>query len=414
MYSEGDEMIVSSLTVSRNMLRMLKVFNFVVYGAIAIYSTFFALYLKELGISTVQIGLLVAGGPLVGLLANPFWAYWADRLRNNKVILLICLIGNFICMQFVFMTQEYPVIFTCMLMFFAFQTPLFTQSNSLILNVIEGTKHKFGEFRVWGSLGWALIAVAAGPVIGWLGISRLWIVFDVMMLFAIFFTFLMPSGNERELKGKFSNKGYLQVFKNKYFLLFVLLGVLISIPNSINMTFLGIHIRNLGGSDTLVGWSAFATAILEVPVFLLLDKYLKKKSQTMLGWLIIICLLFSLRWLLMSLAASALQVVFVQLLHSVTFGGYYYIGTQLTSHLVPGEYRSSGQAVYGLTWGGISGIAAGVLGGWMFEELSSAVLYRICLAATVVGAFGFLLLWQFVRSADSRHGVQGKAKSLQG
>ncbi|WP_212977768.1 hypothetical protein [Paenibacillus azoreducens] len=39
------------------------------------------------------------------------------------------------------------------------------------------------------------------------------------------------------------------------------------------------------------------------------------------------------------------------MLHSITFGGYYYIGTQLTSHLVPGEYRSSGQAVYGLTWG---------------------------------------------------------------
>ncbi len=407
-------MIVSSLTVSRSMLRMLKVFNFVVYGAIAIYSTFFALYLKELGISNVQIGLLVAGGPLVGLVANPFWAYWADRLRNNKMILLICLIGNFICMQFVFMTQNYPMIFTFMLMFFAFQTPLFTQSNSLILNVIEGTKHKFGEFRVWGSLGWAFIAVAAGPVIGWLGISRLWIVFDVMMLFAILFTTLMPSGNEREVEGKFSNRGYLRVFNNKFFLLFVLLGVLISIPNSINMTFLGIHIRDLGGSDTLVGWSAFATAILEVPVFLLLDKYLKKRSQTMLGWLIIICLLFSLRWLLMSIVASALQVVLVQLLHSVTFGGYYYIGTQLTSHLVPSEYRSSGQAVYGLTWGGISGIAAGVIGGWMFEELSTATLYLICMAATTIGALGFLLLWQAVRLHISRYGVEDGVKSLSG
>lgn len=134
----------------------------------------------------------------------------------------------------------------------------------------------------------------------------------------------------------------------------------------------------------------------------------------MLGWLIIICLLFSFRWLLMSLASSAYQVVFVQLLHSITFGGYYYIGTQLTSHLVPSEYRSSGQVVYGLTWGGISGIAAGVLGGWMFEELGAAVLYRIRLAATAAGALGFLLLWQAVRAADSKRerGVHGKAESL--
>lgn len=392
---------MSDAVVNPSMLRMLKVFNFVVYGAIAIYSTFFALYLKNLGVSNVQIGLLVAGGPLVGLVANPFWAYWADRLRNNKRILIICLIGNFVCMQFVFMTQSYVVIYSLMLFFFAFQTPLFTQSNSLILNVIEGTKHKFGEFRVWGSLGWAIIAVAAGPVIGWLGIARLWIVFDAMLLLAIAFTLMMPSGNERQLKDKFSNKGYTKVFGNKYFLMFVFLGVLISIPNSINMTFLGIYIHDLGGSESLVGWSAFATAILEVPVFLLLDKYLKKNSRTMLGWLILICLLFSVRWLLMSLAASAYQVIFVQLLHSVTFGGYYYIGTQLTSHLIPAEYRSSGQAVYGLTWGGISGIAAGVLGGWMFENLGASVLYSLCFGATLVGAFGFLLLWQSVRAAES-------------
>jgi len=398
--------------ISRNMLGMLKVFNFVLYGALAIYSTFFALYLKDIGFSNVQIGLLVAGGPLIGLVANPFWAYWADRLRNNKRILIICLIGNFTCMQFVFMTKSYTLIYSLMLFYFAFQSPLFTQSNSLILNVIEGTNRKFGEFRAWGSLGWALIAVIAGPIIGWLGISKLWIIFDLMLLFAIFFTILMPSGNERVQKEKFTNKGYLKVFQNKYFLIFVCLGVLISIPNSINMTFLGIYIKGLGGSNTDVGWSAFATAILEVPVFLLLDRYLKKNSRTMLGWLIVICLLFSVRWLLMSVASSAIQVIFIQLLHSITFGGYYYIGTQLTSHLVPGEYRSSGQAIYGLTWGGISGIVAGVLGGWMFENLGASVLYRICFGITLCGFVGFFLLRQSFRTLGSHAGTQSAQKTI--
>ncbi|MEC0227062.1 MFS transporter [Paenibacillus alba] len=395
-------------TISRNMLGMLKVFNFVLYGALAIYSTFFALYLKDIGFSNVQIGLLVAGGPLIGLVANPFWAYCADRFRNNKRILIICLIGNFSIMQFVFMTESYPLIYSLMLFYFTFQSPLFTQSNSLILNVIEGTNRKFGEFRAWGSLGWALIAVIAGPIIGWLGINKLWIVFDAMLLFAIFFTFLMPSGNEREQKVKFTNKGYFTVFQNKYFLIFVCLGVLISIPNSINTTFLSIYIRGLGGTNTVVGWAAFATAILEVPVFLLLDRYLKKNSRTMLGWLTVISLLFSARWLLMSVASSAIQVIFIQLLHAITFGGYYYVGTQLTSHLVPGEYRSSGQAVYGLTWGGISGIIAGILGGWMFENLGAAVLYRICFGITICGFIGFFLLQNSYRRNERYASTQSE------
>jgi PPP family 3-phenylpropionic acid transporter len=35
------------------------------------------------------------------------------------------------------------------------------------------------------------------------------------------------------------------------------------------------------------------------------------------------------------MANAPYEVIAIQILHCVTFGGYYYIGTQLTSNLIP-------------------------------------------------------------------------------
>ncbi len=356
--------------------------------------------------------MLMAGGPFVSIFANPFWGYWSDRLQNIRRILVIMLIGNLIIVQFVFQFDSMIWAFIAMLCFFLFQTPLFSQSNSLILNTIEGTSYKFGSFRLWGSLGWALLAVAVSPLIDWIGIDNLWIVYSAMLFLTILFTIKLPTGKLEGTK-KIAKGGYGRaLFGNKYFLVFVLLGVLISVPNSMNQTFNSLYIDQLGGSVVLIGWAAFLTAIFEVPVFLLFDRYLKRNIPVMIGCLIVVSLLFVLRWYLMSIAVSPVQIIFIQMLHSISFGGYYYIGTTLTAELIPVELRASGQAVYALTWGGISGIIAGFFGGWLFGTLGPQVMYQVSTGIALFGAVGFSLLWIWIRK-DARYQVKAGSERVE-
>jgi PPP family 3-phenylpropionic acid transporter len=381
--------------------QMIKAFNFFVYGAIAVYSTFFALYLQSIGMSTLEIGALMAVGPMVSIIANPLWGYLSDRLRNVRLILIIMLVGSMLIMQLVFLYQSYTMIYASMLFFFFFQMPLFSQTNSLILNSIEGTKHNFGAFRLFGSLGWALMAVIAGPVIGQIGIERLWVIYTVMMLISLGFALTLPRG---EAKGAApaGKVNYRSMFRNRYFLLFLVIGLVISIPNSMNTTFISLYIREMGGEASMIGWSAFWSSIFEIPVFLLLDRYLKKNTKMMVLCLIVISGLFALRWLLMSNADSAVQIIYIQALHCITFGGYYYIGTQLTVLLVPAEFRASGQALYALTWGGLSGIAAGIAGGWLFEQSGPQAMYQLCGMLALAGTVGFSLLYFRLRKGVRR------------
>ncbi|MGJ0443422.1 MFS transporter [Paenibacillus polysaccharolyticus] len=383
-------------------LTSLKLYNFFIYGAISIFAGFLQLYLQEIGMTKLEIGSLMAIGPFVSLFANPFWGFWSDKSRNIRIVLMMMMGGTFVLAQGVFYAPSYAWIYVAMIFFYFFQSPLFAQTNSLILGYIDGTGQKFGSFRLWGSLGWALTAVAAGPVIDRFGVSSVSIIFACMIAVAFVFSVLLPRQPIASDTPIVTFRRFGKVMFNPYFMIFIGLGVLVSVPNAMNSTFMSLYIVEMGGDKQMVGWAIFTSSILEVGVFLLLDRLLKRKMSILLGSLILVSLLFALRWQLMALANNPMEVVFIQLMHSVTFGGYFYVGTQLTMLFIPRPYRSSGQAVYTMAWGGLSGVIAGLFGGWLFQSFGAEVMYNIGVFFSLIGAAGFAIMWLWNR----RNGYQ--------
>jgi len=383
-------------------LTSLKLYNFFIYGAISIFAGFLQLYLQEIGMTKLEIGSLMAIGPFVSLFANPFWGFWSDKSRNIRIVLMMMMGGTFVLAQGVFYAPSYAWIYVAMIFFYFFQSPLFAQTNSLILGYIDGTGQKFGSFRLWGSLGWALTAVAAGPVIDRFGVSSVSIIFACMIAVSFVFSVLLPRQPIASDTPIVTFRRFGKVMFNPYFMIFIGLGVLVSVPNAMNSTFMSLYIVEMGGDKQMVGWAIFTSSILEVGVFLLLDRLLKRKMSILLGSLILVSLLFALRWQLMALANNPMEVVFIQLMHSVTFGGYFYVGTQLTMLFIPRPYRSSGQAVYTMAWGGLSGVIAGLFGGWLFQSFGAEVMYNIGVFFSLIGAAGFAIMWLWNR----RNGYQ--------
>ncbi|EFU38084.1 major facilitator superfamily MFS_1 [Paenibacillus vortex V453] len=281
-------------------LTSLKLFNFFIYGTMVIFTGFFQLYLQDIGMSKIEIGSLMAIAPFVSIFANPFWGFWSDRAANIKRVLLIMMTGTLLLVQFVFQANTYAMIYMTMIFFYFFQTPMFSQTNSLILTYIDGTQQKFGSFRLWGSLGWALTAIVAGPVIDQLGSGRISIVFSIMLLVAALFMFTLPSIQKTTASATVNLRGLTRLFLNPHFVWFILLGIMVSIPNTANNTFMSLYILELGGTKQMVGLAIFLSSIFEVAIFILFDRFLKRKINVLVGCLTIVSLLFALRWLLMA------------------------------------------------------------------------------------------------------------------
>ncbi len=348
----------------------------------------------------LEIGSLMSVGALVSIIANPFWGIWSDRYQNMRRIVLVMLTGTLVLSQLVFQAHTYEMIYVSILFFYFFQGPLFAQSNTMILSYIDGTNHKFGSFRLWGSLGWALTAILAGPVIEWAGVSILSYLFAALLCAAMLSLVALPRLDHSIGVAPLPFKGFQKIFYNPFFLCFIFFGILVSIPNTMNNTFVSLYITELGGSKTMIGLAVFLSSILEVGVLLLCNRFLKRKVSVLLGWLALVSVLFVLRWWLMAGATTPLQVAFIQILHCITFGGFFYVGTQLTMLLVPRPYRSSGQALYTLTWSGISGILGGVLGGWLYQTLGAQSMYQSGVFLSFIGTLGFGLMWLFVSRGD--------------
>ncbi|ADU30585.1 MFS transporter [Evansella cellulosilytica] len=380
--------------------KILRIFNFAIYGTMALLMPYLPLYFQGAGFTNVQIGILMASGPFVSLIANPFWGYWSDKLQNTRKVLTIMLIGNLILSQIFFQMTIFVYVFAIMLFFFFFQTALNPMSNSIILHAIQNTRYQFGTFRLWGSLGFAIMAGVASPFIQMIGTENLGYIYGAFMIVVIFLCFGLPS--QGKASGKVSFSGFTKLFKNGYFTAFLLLGILISIPNRMNATFISIFISDLGGGEIYVGASWLLAAILEVPVFLILDRYLRHSERLMMGLLGLVSLLFAIRWLLMSIAPTPLSITFIQLLHGFSFGIYFYTGTQLCALLIPDKYRASGQALYALAWMGVSGIIAGVIGGWIFDTLGARQMYSVGMWMSIIGALGFAFIWMLQKNRGKR------------
>lgn len=358
-----------------------------------IFAAFFQLYLQDIGMDKLEIGSLMAIAPFISLVAHPVWRYLSDYKLNTRAIMLLMMIGVLVLGHLVFKVSTFHMLYLSMILMYFFQSPLLSHSNSLILSYIEGTDHRFGTYRLWGSLGWTLIALAAGPIIDSIGHYGISLLFSVTLMLAIGSTLLLPSTRKTTHSLRIKSIEIRQALMNKYFISFVIFGLLVSIPNAINGVFLPLFISDLGGTRLQVGEAVFLSTAFEILAFILLNRYLKKRMTYLVSCITLVSLLFALRWNLMAEATEPIQIIWIQVLHSVTFGGFFYVGTTLTTLFLPRPLRSAGQAIFTFALSGLSGIIAGFLGGWMFQDFGAVVMYKVGVTLTLAGVVGFAVLW---------------------
>ncbi|USB32920.1 MFS transporter [Paenibacillus sp. YPG26] len=370
----------------------LKFLNFLIYGAMVIFAAFFQLYLQEAGMNKLEIGLLLSMGPIVSLAANPFWKYCNDRQQNTKYVLLLMMSGLLLVGYLIFLVDTYRMLYWTMILFYFLQTPLLAQSNTMTLCYAENSGRRFESFRMWGSLGWACVAVAAGAAMDASGAYGMYLLFMLVLFLAISSALVLRPLRRAPDTPWLNLWEFTRSLRNRYFVSFIILGMLVAVPSSMNAMFMPFFITDLGGSRLYVGLAVFVSTILEAGVFMLLRRYMTRKITHLMVCMFLVSLLLALRWMMMAEVTSSLQIVFIQVLHAVTFGGFFYVGTQLTTLFLPRPYRSSGQAVYTLVLGGISGMIAGAFGGWLYHYFGAVTMYKISLMLTLCGTLGFAVM----------------------
>ncbi|NOU97962.1 MFS transporter [Paenibacillus sp. LMG 31456] len=369
--------------------KVLRGFSFSFYSTMAVITSYFPLYFQSKGFSAVQIGLLYSIGPMISIFSNLFWGFMSDKFHTVKKILIGILACQLIMAFFVSQSFHFGILMMLMAVFFFFQSPTSSLTDSLTLLTIRGTKKSYASFRLWGSIGFAVASLVFGMWLKENGPNyTLLLCLGTISISLILSLFLTDVRSTSFNKPEF--RVLAKIIGSKRFLWFLLSVMIVSIAHRFNDGFLGLFLHQLGADPSLVGWAWLVSASSEIPAFILLSKYGHRFKE--LPLLVVCSTVYVIRFILMSLIDNPLLVIAVQALHSISFGIFMFTVIRYIQRIVPDEYRATGQAIYAVTWSGMAGLLSGVLGGWIFNLAGPHVMYGVGAILAFVGMISFLLL----------------------
>lgn len=374
--------------VKSGQLAVLRSLHFVNYATMVLVVTFFPLYFDDIGFTKLQIGTIYSIGPMLSIFSNLLAGIAADKSKALRRVLNLIFLGQIIALALLLPQKQFSVVALLMGVFYFFQTPVNSMMDSLTLLAASRMNRSFPSIRMFGSLGYAVCAIAFGFILKAIGSEwTMWFGLGTVVLSLVLSLLLQ---NFQASLAKFSFGNLWLILKRKETFFFFCLVALVSVAHRMNEGFLAIAMREAGANSSLIGTASLASSVSEIPMFFLLSKYGHKFRE--LPLLAFASIMYMVRLYLLSIAHEPIAFVLLQMMHSITFGIYYITALRYLQSVVPDEFRSSGQALFGMVWTGLAGLIAGTLGGWLSDAYGLSLVFRLGSGFALAAAVGFLIV----------------------
>jgi PPP family 3-phenylpropionic acid transporter len=284
---------------------------------------------------------------------------------------------------------------------FFFLAPSVSLGDSLSQKTADQLNVPFGSIRMWGSLGFGIASIVTGYLLTSIGIENIVVPFAFftgIVLIICFFLKDVKVGSESSDTGV-SLKDVAILLKNRPFVLFLMIVVLITLGHRANDIYLSVFIKELGGTETLIGWAFFWGVATEVLVFFTSHLWYRKFKD--LTFIILAAVLYAVRFIGMSFASSPQELVFYQLFHGFTFGIFFTVGLSYVTKIVPARLQSTGHLLLITVFFGLSGMVSAFVGGRLIEFYSVYTLYFLIGVAALIGGL-LLTIYKFVIKSEEK------------
>ncbi len=389
-------MVEARMQQNWNQLTALKTFFFFFGGANVLIGPFLPIYLVHQGFSPSKVGLILGVATFCGVVAQPFWAYMSDQYKTVKKILFILIIACLALSAGLFFSDVFLIAILFALLFYLVWSPMGVLMDSLAIKTVSTGGGSYGSIRLWSSVGFAGIAILAGPLLEWFGIQWLYIYFWLLLIIMIIS--LKPVHDHNESSKTAELQDVKDLLKNREFVWFLLLIFILSIPFGFNSMFT-LYMKDLGAGEQLIGLATMISAGSEVPFFYLLTKYLGKNNELFL--LSIVSLLYTFRWLITAFIASPAHFNVLSNYEGVTFVAFWLISLQFVVRIVPDYLRGTGQSLLAMMCFGVVSIFGNIVSGWFFESFGGQKMYMMMGMVASVSAILFFITFRFQKNKKS-------------
>jgi PPP family 3-phenylpropionic acid transporter len=348
-------------------------------------------YLKTLGYSSFQIGLLMAIVMGTKIIAPNLWGWLADKSGKRMSVVRLASLLSVICFAGVFIDAGYYWLILVMFSFSFFWNASLPQFEATTLNHLGTETHAYNVIRIWGSIGFIVLSVGVGYLVDWKGIAIVPMIMFLLFMM-IWFSSLLVNDHKPQVDEQRAQP-FRQILARREVIALLLSCFLVQASHGPYYTFYSIYLSENGYASTLIGSLWALGVIAEIVVFLLMFRWLPALGARKL--LLIAFLLTTLRWLLLAFTVEHLfWLINIQLMHAASFGIVHAVAIHLVHQYFIGQHQGKGQALYSSLSFGAGGAIGSLYSGLMWESVGATSVFVI---AAGFSLSAFVISWYGVR-----------------
>jgi MFS transporter, PPP family, 3-phenylpropionic acid transporter len=347
----------------------IRLFYLLHFGAMGVYLPYFPVWLGQQGIDGARMSVVLALLPTLSVLSPSGFGALADAFGWRGSLLRAATLGALVSMGALFLAAlllpsvAFWVVFAATLGFGFFRTPMQLLSEVVALEQAKD----YGRVRMWGSVGFMLVALGVGRLAP---DAPLWCV-PASIASLLFLTHLsswrLPKNAPLPTNPSLpSVRTLLKVRPFQALLVSTSLGHASHVAYELCLS---LHLSDLG-FDAWIGAAWTIATFFEV-VLLATSRHLFSRFPATV--LLMAALLVTIgRWLFLWQVESLLWLMLMQPLHAITFGLRWLASISLVKRLAPKGSLATTQGLF-LTATALGSAAGMLVWGTLYREIGSAV-----------------------------------------
>jgi MFS family permease len=315
------------------------------------------------------------------------WSLLNDRIGKTRLIFVITCLGTILSMGLMAQAGSFLAILLAVAFFAFMATPILPLIDTVTLELLGPNHDYYGAYRMWGTLGFICVSAFSGFILERLGLRVIFTGYSIGLTLFLLVTLGLP--NLRTAAVGFTFSGFRLLVRSRAWIIFAAAVLLLwgSWMGSVN--FLGVSIKERGGSESVIGLAATISACSEAPMMLAGGWLLRRfgpKRMIALAFVI-----FTLRLVLYGLMPDFRWVYFINILHGFSYVPYLIGTVAYANRLAPEGLQTTSQGLL-VTVASLSNVLGGVGAGYLFDAGGPAALFLIlagvCFSGLVIFVMG--------------------------
>ena len=338
------------------------------FATIGFQLPWFPPYLQSIGFGSALIGAALAMGSISRVFLPPLWGLLADRIGRARLILAGGSLLGGACLALVGRTTVPAAVLGLLFLGGFFLVPLVPLAETLTMAALGNRRERYGQVRLWGSLGFIVTAWGFGGLVPRVGLAPVPFLAGACLALAGLVALAAPcpprAAAPREPRGTES----AAPFPWRRFGPLLAAAALGQGSHGAYYAFFTLELEARGVSPALAGFLWALGVLAEVLLMAASPRFFRRLGAVTAFRLALLAGLA--RWLLYAAEPPLALVAVGQLLHALTFGLLHLASIQLVDRWSPGGRKATGQGLlsalaYGLGIGGglfLAGIGRDALG----------------------------------------------------